>query len=158
MPNDGPHKRSDPIIDLLDLWNQQFFLPRAAELSASRSWAPEGASRNRVRSGRQSSASLHVARYKPFHPPRRVRLRVPCTTRRAFLLAFYCARRTSEAAGPKCPHVRIQAFRVKGEFMAIISRKRCPPEGANSVYTAITVGCARSLLKVCDLDSQSASM
>ena len=42
--------------------------------------------------------------------------------------------------------------------MAIISCKRCPPEDANSVYTAITVGCVRLRLKVTDLDSQSASM
>ena len=33
LPSDGPTKRSDLVIDLLDLWNQQFFLPRCVELA-----------------------------------------------------------------------------------------------------------------------------
>ena len=32
LPADKPTRRSDLLIDMLDLWNQMFFLPRYAEL------------------------------------------------------------------------------------------------------------------------------
>ena len=148
LPSDGPTKRSDLVIDLLDLWNQQFFLPRNVELALYKGRSPKSGSGvgrpehrllpERFDSGRlrRQEAHRHLARHTPL---RRQHARHERYGRRDPAVAGQRAERICGCGAGAAGRARRRGLQVGlGGCVPVVGQSLwCGVEGGVSTYAAI---------------------